>query len=433
MSSRTTADRDFRLFTLGQVSTAFGSALTAIVVPILAVEGFGATEWQIGLLQASTAAPVVALGFLVGVWSDRQRRKRRRLITLDLVSIAVLTALALGVAFDVAGFYWLLPVMVFFGISSLAVEALYFSHLDTVIGERTIMSARSRLIGGERLGSATGRGIAGALVWLGGYALPLFLDAALYLVNAVCLAFIRSPDEVRTAPPQSRNLRREVTAGFRILAEIRILRGFSTAGLLISVAEAMLLALLPILLLRTLGLPEALYGAVFIAASLAAAAGALACAPLAERMGGPAVCRIGLAGIAAGSTVLATGATIGGPVAGAVVVAVGLALLGLFGSVWNVGLTTAVTARADASVLGRVTLNVRTLTALAAMSGSVLGGAAGSLVGIRGAAWIAVAVGAIGAGLMAVFVTEDRTGGERDRDTAESGIPVGGKGVRSRR
>ncbi|MFC8530635.1 MFS transporter [Nocardia sp. NPDC057227] len=432
MSSTTTAHRDFRLFTSGQVSTAFGLALTAVVVPILAVEGFGASAWQIGLLQAATAAPVVVLGFLVGVWSDRQRRKRSRLIVLDLLSVAVLVTLALGVAFGVAGFYWLLPVMVFFGISSLAIEALYFSHLNTVIGERTIMSARSRLIGGERLGSATGRGVAGVLVWIGGYALPLVLDAVCYLVNAACLALIRSPDEAGAAPP-SRSLRREAADGFRALSEVRILRGFATAGLLISLAEAMLMALLPILLLRTLGLPEALYGAVFVAASLAAAAGALVCAPLAARFGDPAVCRIGLAGIAAGSAVVATGATVGGPVLGSGIVAGGSALLGFSGSIWNVGLTTAVTARADAALLGRVTLNVRTLTALAAMSGAVLGGAAGSLIGIGGAAWIAVAVGAIGAGLMAGFVGEGRPEGEPGRSAAESGVPVGGKASRSRR
>jgi MFS family permease len=131
--------RDFNLFVFGQVSTSFGSALTAVVLPLIAVERFEAGAWQMGLLQASTAVPVIFLGFLVGVWSDRRRRKRLSLIWIDITSTAIIGSLCLGLIIGIANFYWLIPVMLFFGVSSLAVEALYFSHLPTVIGDRTII------------------------------------------------------------------------------------------------------------------------------------------------------------------------------------------------------------------------------------------------------------------------------------------------------
>jgi MFS family permease len=165
------ARRDFDLAVFGQVSTAFGSALTAVVLPLIAVEKFGAGAWQMGLLHAATAVPVIFLGFVVGVWSDRRRRKRLLLIWTDVASTVIIGSLFLGLVIGVANFYCLIPVMLFFGISSLAVEALYFSHLQTVIGDRTVMNARAHLIAGERLDR--GRAKAYPVSW-SGWAAMLF-------------------------------------------------------------------------------------------------------------------------------------------------------------------------------------------------------------------------------------------------------------------
>lgn len=255
-----------------------------MVLPVTAVEKFRAGEWQISLLHASSAVPVVLLGFLVGVWADRRRRKRLWLIVADSVSILAIGALCLGIVFDVAGFYWILTVTLLFGLLTLVAEALYFAHLRTVIGNRTILQARSRLIVSERLVSSAGSGLSGVLVWLGGYVLPLVVDLLTFVVNALCLALIKSPDDARGERVRS-TVRQDITEGFRLLARIPLLRAFSTFGLLISVAEAMGMAMLPILLLRHLNLPDFYYGLVFIASSTAAIAGASASRHLGERLG----------------------------------------------------------------------------------------------------------------------------------------------------
>jgi hypothetical protein len=63
-----------------------------------------------------------------------------------------------------------------------------------------------------------------------------------------------------------------------------------------------------------------------------------------------------------------------GPPAGVALVVLGLMFLGIFGCLWNVGLTTLFTRDTDSSMLGRVSVNLRTLTALAAMVGAMSGG-----------------------------------------------------------
>lgn len=390
--------RDFDFFVFGQVSTSFGSALTAVVLPLIAVEKFGAGAWQMGLLQASTAVPVIFLGFLVGVWSDRRRRKRFSLIWTDITSAIIIGSLFLGLVFGVASFYWLILVMLFFGVSSLAVEALYFSHLPTVIGDRTIMSARAYLIVGERMGSATGQGVSGALVWLGGYTFPLIVDAASYIVNAVCLASIKSGDEVEISKRESK-FSREFADGFRAIVEVPVLRAFSTFGLLISVAEAMVMAILPIVLLRVLQLPEFLYGIVFMGARLAVVVGALAAPSLESRIGIRSICGFGLVGAAASTVLIVVGASLG-PLAGVALVVLGLVFLGIFGCLWNVGITTLFTRDTDSSTLGRVSVNLRTLTALAASVGAMSGGWVASRFGVIAELWVSAVVALVGTLLM---------------------------------
>jgi predicted MFS family arabinose efflux permease len=399
------ARRDFDLFMFGQVSTSFGSALTAVVIPLIAVEKFRAGAWQMGLLHAATAVPVIFFGFLVGVWSDRRRRKRLSLIWTDIASAAIIGLLFLGLVTEVASFYWLILVMLFFSISSLAVEALYFSHLQSVIGDRTVMSARARLIAGERLGSATGQGLSGVLVWLGGYAFPLIIDAVSYIANAACLGSIRSPDEAEVSKRHPK-LSRELADGFRAIAQVPVLRAFSTFGLLISVAEAMIMAILPIVLLRVLQLPEFLYGVVFVAARLAVIAGAWAAPAIESRISIRSTCSFGLVGIAASTLLIATGASLAPPTGTAFTVS-GLAVLGIAGSVWNIGLTTLFTRDADSSVLGRVSVNVHTLIAIATMTGAMLGGWTASRFGVHTELWVSAGIAMAGAFLMTVIVSRE--------------------------
>lgn len=406
MNQTSTPRTDFGLFMTGQVLSTFGSAITGVVLPLIAVQHFSATEFQMGILYASSVAPVIVLGFVMGAWSDRQERKRRRLITLDILSGAVMAIFCVGLFLDIANFYWLMFVMLFTGIVALASEALYFAHLETVIGHRTVMSARSRLIAGERLGSATGRGASGIFVWVGGPVLALVVDIVTNAVNALCSALIRSPDQCRTSTNPN-SWRHDIRAGFATILEIRILRAFSTFGLLISVSEAMVMALLPILLLRMMKLPEFYYGFVLVSSSLAAAAGAWTCTRMDSRMGATTVSRIGLGGVAMGVVAIATGASITATT-GIVVVVLGLSAVGFFGSMWNVGLTTVVTESADSSILGRVALNIRTLTALASMAGGLLAGVLADRLGIGRQIWTAAAVCVAGAALMAVTVTGQR-------------------------
>ncbi|GGL28358.1 hypothetical protein [Nocardia jinanensis] len=70
-------------------------------------------------------------------------------------------------------------------------------------------------------------------------------------------------------------------------------------------------------------------------------------------------------------------------------------------------MTTLVTESADSAVLGRVSMNIRTLTALAGIVGAVAAGILGGALGITNQLWIAVVVGTVGVVLMALAMSRN--------------------------
>ena len=66
---------DFRKLWAGQTISLFGSQVTLLALPLVAVLMLGATPVQMGLLGAAEYAPFLLVGLLAGVWVDRFRRR----------------------------------------------------------------------------------------------------------------------------------------------------------------------------------------------------------------------------------------------------------------------------------------------------------------------------------------------------------------------
>src|SRR5499426_1481909 len=76
-------DREFLKFWAASAISDVGSQVTTLALPLIAVLLLGATPWQMGLLSAAGAAPVLVVGLFAGVWVDRLRR-RPVMITADV-------------------------------------------------------------------------------------------------------------------------------------------------------------------------------------------------------------------------------------------------------------------------------------------------------------------------------------------------------------
>src|ERR1700729_3439555 len=63
-----------RYWTAAAISS-FGSAVTAVAMPVLVVQLLGATPFELGVVNAAQFVPYALLGLIAGVYTDRWRRK----------------------------------------------------------------------------------------------------------------------------------------------------------------------------------------------------------------------------------------------------------------------------------------------------------------------------------------------------------------------
>lgn len=91
-------NRDFLRFWCGETLSLLGTHVTTLALPLTAIEAFGASDEQVGLLRFLQLAPYLGLALLFGAWADRARR-RRLMLGANLVRFVLIAA--------IPGLYWL--------------------------------------------------------------------------------------------------------------------------------------------------------------------------------------------------------------------------------------------------------------------------------------------------------------------------------------
>src|ERR1700733_12273825 len=149
-------NRDFRFFWTGQVTSAFGSAFTAVALPLVAVRWLGASPAQLGLLVAAGTVPLLLFGLLLGMLVDRLPRRRPCLIACDFLGAATLACVAAGAAAGWLTLWGLAIAQFVLGLTGVITESAYFVHLRSLVEENDVVRARARLQGGQHTGVVLG-------------------------------------------------------------------------------------------------------------------------------------------------------------------------------------------------------------------------------------------------------------------------------------
>jgi MFS family permease len=396
---------DFRLFWLGQTSSIFGSLFTTTAIALVAVRFLGATPTQTGLLVAAASITPLLLGIPIGALADRLNRPRRVLIGCDLLGMACVGLLAAGLWLHWASVWWLIALNVVLGGITLIVETVYFLHLRGIVAKDELVVARARLQTGEFGAGVLGRAVVGPVIAAAGGAVAFVIDAASYLVSAVSLIGLRTPEQRR--PPGARPPSGGMLAGLRAMWDHGFLR--SVAGFLAvqGLAAGAVSALTAQFLITVLKLPTAVYGLPFLFVGVCGMAGSLVAARLAKR--GTGIRTMTAGGFIASALAAALLPLARGPVALAVVLSgLGIALPIFFGAIANVGMTSVLTTEVPENVLGRAVAGMQTLMTFVSLAGAVGGGVLGGAVGVHPALWVATAVSVAGLPLAVPMVRASR-------------------------
>jgi MFS family permease len=381
---------DFLKLWAGQSLSLFGSQVTTLALPLVAVVALGATATEMGVLGALARAPMVLFLF-AGVWADRVRR-RPTMIWTDIgrgLMIATIPALFLA---DRLSIGWLYLVVFVVGVLSVFFEVANQANLPALVGREHIPEGNGKMQISNSVAQAAGPSLAGLLVTYFSAAAIVVIDAVSYFASAVCCALIRKPEEKPGGESQRGGVFAAIAEGVRWLWAQPLLRPmmYATAFYMFFVTGVQ--TLFVIYLVEDLRLSGLWLGVVLAAIGVGMVVGALFSVKILMRVGpGPAA----FWSTVAGNTAFLLIPLASGPLWLAVaMLALSQLLVGLTTPIAQVGMGSLRQVLTPDELQGRVVATFRALSLGLAPVGALLAGLLGAAIGLRPTMWV-LAVGAL--------------------------------------
>jgi MFS family permease len=357
--------------------SSFGSAVTAVAMPVLVVQLLGATPFEVGIVNAAQFVPYAVLGLIAGVYTDRWRRKP------VLVWASVGRALCLG-AIPVLWLVgelqiWMLVIaLLSFGAFSVFGFAATQSLLPRLVPRARLVVANARLDQADAAAQTLGPAIGGGLVGLLGAPVVIVIDAISYLIDAALNESIRV-DEPR-ADSRTRNLRSEIRDGLQWTYRHRTLGPLAVSTHIWFLANGAALTVLSLLALRSLGFTAYAFGMLLTVFGIASVIGASISPWCGERIGsGRAIILARIAYPIAWLLVALAPANDSGHV----LLFAALCLQGLAAGIENANEMGYWQALTPDELLGRVNATRRSINRTMAALGALVGGLSVGLIGER--------------------------------------------------
>lgn len=356
----------------------FGSQVTYLAIPLMAVMLLQATPWQMGVLSAAGQLPFLLLSLFVGVWVDRVQRKPLLLIA-DYGRAVLL--LLIPVAYGLGELRLELLYGVAFGVGALSVlfEVAHHAYFPVLLSRQRVMEGNSKLQVSYSAAEAAGPGLAGVLLQVMAAPLAVLIDAATFVTSGLLLGGIRAQEAAPATRDAPVGLFRAIGEGLGMLIGHRLLRPIILAGMTGGFFTGALFALYVLFVSRELGLDALTIGLIFAAGGVAA----VLSAPLADRLARPlGVGPTFIAGYLLSNLALLFVPLAAGPFA-AWWLTLGQVLGGATGTVANILQVSLRHIVTPSTLAGRVTASHRFLVWGAPALGALAGGAAASTFGLR--------------------------------------------------
>jgi MFS family permease len=380
--------RDFLKLWTGQTLSEFGSQVSQLAIPTVAVLTLKASAFQVAALGTVEFLPFLLLTLPAGVWVDRWRR-RWILIAGDLGRAVLLASIPVAYAIGHLSLAQLYVVGFVVGVHTVFFDVAYQSYLPQLVDRETLIEGNSKLQMTVSGAAIVGPGMSGGLIALVTAPYAILVDACSFLVSGGFTASIRKQEEPPPAT-ERRHLLVELWEGLRYVTNHRLLfpQALSTGSS--NFATNVLFAVYFVYAYRHLGLTPALMGVIGAIGAVGWLLGSASADRLRRRLG------------VNGATLL--GAALTGPAALLVPLAPKhdwaipfLAASGMvmgFGAVvYNIQQVSLRQAITPERLQGRMNASMRFLVWGTIPLGSLVGGALASAFGVRTAIFIGAGLG----------------------------------------
>lgn len=381
---------------IGQTTSQFGAQLAFLAIPVLAIQLLGATEFEIGLLNAFETAAFLVIGLPAGAWIDRWL-KRRVMILADLARALALAAVPVLWFAGMLEFWHVLVVGTIIGVATVFFDVSYQSYLPILVPGPAIPDANSKLEGTAQVARVGGPAIAGGLLAILQAPLVLAGTVGTYLLSMIALLTIR--DEETPAPRSERRpLVIEIREGIAFVVRQPLLRRIVLTTGVGNFFTTMALTMLPVLVLRDLGLSPAIFGLATSVGAVGGILGALAAARLGRAIGEGTIIPVSAVVLGLALPLAPLAAVLP---AAAIPLLIGMELLlSVSVLVYNVTQVSFRQRICPTPLLGRMNASIRFFVWGVMPIGALLSGVLAATIGVAPTMWI----GALGSLLSAGFV-----------------------------
>jgi predicted MFS family arabinose efflux permease len=375
-----------RVFAADVIST-FGSLMSRLAIPWLAVLVLGAGPGAMALLAIAGVAASALSALLLGVLVDRLP-KRATMIGCDVARAAALLAIPLLAWSGALSIGVLIAVVAVNGALTVAFELAQSAWIARHTDPADLAGRNSALAAGSALTEAASFGLTGWIFQLAGAAVALVADALTYIASALLL--VRVPE--LPAPPRDAaaagTLRAAVDAfvdevrdGLRAVVAAPTLRTLALVAALTSFGTSFAATTYMVYVARDLGFPTGTLGLVFALGGIGSLAGAWLVARLARRIAPQRLLVAGLLVWAISSA--AAPAAAGAGLAGLLLLCTQQLVGDAGGIAYSITDRTLRQSATAATHLARVDASIRTLGHAATLVGALLSGALAEAFGAR--------------------------------------------------
>jgi MFS family permease len=279
---------DFRRLWIGETVSQFGTFISQLALPLVAILVLHASTFQVGLLATFEMLAFLVVGLPAGAWVDRMRF-RWVLIVNDVIRAVALGSIPLAQLLGILTIGQLYVVAIVTGFSTVFFDVAYQSYLPALVDREALVEGNSKLQASESVAQIAGPTVGGLLIQALTAPYAVLVDALSFVWSAVWVAAIRArpPKPERKA---DRHLGREIAEGLKFVVHNRLLRSIAACTGSSNLFSNIAFPVYYILLARELSLSAGVIGLFTSFAAIGGLIGSLLASRIAARFGqGPTI------------------------------------------------------------------------------------------------------------------------------------------------
>jgi MFS family permease len=261
----------WQFFTASSISSA-GDAVTAVALPLTAVELLHASSFEVSWLTAATYTAWLLIGLPAGVIVQRLPLRGTQ-VAMDLIRAIALVSIPIAAWAGGLSIIQLVLAALIVGMCSVVFDVGNSTFLPFIVSRDQLTARNSLMSGSAAVTQLGGPSIGGVLVQLFTAPVALVADVASYLTSAALLVSLPRPRQARPEGDRVSTLSL-IKDGCRYVLKHPMIGPCTLCVTIGNFVSGGLLALFPVFLVRTLGAPPWLVGVLFASEGLGTLVGA---------------------------------------------------------------------------------------------------------------------------------------------------------------